>query len=428
MLRLALVFAFSTLCLAPVFAENGEILDLNSGTPANPRTPPATQSPDAKANPPKTASEVDEPGFKASVKFTGNPTPKYDQSTNNANPINGPKGKAWSVPLEEGSAGPARSANGEEAPPTAPAEKAAPVPEYISPALANAIAREKAGARPVEMIPVYRAIAKSEGESASTRYRLGLALIHGGELQNGLVELEAAIAMEPKNPKYLCDYGVAALRAGWIEKSFAACQTATSITPGSARYQSALGDVHLAAQHLDNAVESYTRAVKLDPDNPAYFYNLGLAFMRKGDFKRAVDVFAEAIRLKPMPAYYCSMGLAYENMKNHKNAIECYVAALKLDKNYAYAHYLFAGIFSDGEDPTYTNKFEAIEHAQKAVKLTDSKNAQYLMGLARAYRIARDYDRATANAKKAVELEPTRPDLRREYAEIEQSKMQGLAK
>ncbi len=429
MLRLAMFSALLFCASRFMHAEDVvEILDLNTGKPVNPPTRPAPDSSTEKKPTPKGSTEVDEPGFKASVRFAGQPKPKYDQGSTDAQTITVPKNKSWSVPIEEGSNGPIPSLHSAESADAAAAEKSAATIEIISPTLASAIAREKAGAKPVEMISIYRAISKSESDNAAPHYRLGLALLRGGQIKEGLVELETTIAMEPRNPKYLCDYSVASLRAGWIEKSFAAIQAAIEVSPNTARYQSALGDVHLTAQHLPEAIEAYTRAVKLEPENSIYFYNLGLVYMRSNEFKRAAECFTEAIQLKPKPAYHCSRGLAFENMKIHKNAFLDYDAALKLDKNCAYAHYLFAGIFSDGEDPTYTNKFEAIEHAQKAVKLTDGKNAQYLMGLARAYRVARDYDRATKTAKLAVELEPARSDLRREFAEIEQSKMQGLAK
>ena len=98
--------------------------------------------------------------------------------------------------------------------------------------------------------------------------------------------------------------------------------------------------------------------------------------------------------------------------------------ALKLDKDNAYAHSLLASVYSDPEDPTYTNKFEAMSHAEKAVKLTEYSNAQYLMGLARALRISRNYDQAVLVGRKALEIEP-RDDYRRELVKIEQMRAEG---
>jgi len=427
MLRLAIVLVLS-FCFRCSFAENvGEILDPN--TPARAPVPDSKTAPEKKDPAPATSpgGAVDEPGFKASVKFGSSPAPKYDLSTKGGNQIPVPKtGSVWTVPLEDGYSAPANPAANA---PATPDEKTPATVENISPQLASVIAREKGGAKLKDIIPAYQAIVNSDKENAAAHYRLGLAQIRGGDLQSGVNELETTIRLQPSNPKYLCDYAVAALRAGWVEKSFAACQAAIAAAPKNPRYHSALGDVHLAADHIPDAIEAYTRAVKLEPDNPGYIYNLGLAYMRGKDFKRSLDLFNEAIRLKPQsPQYYCSRGLAYENSKNIRGAMEDYGAAIKLDKNFPYAHYLIAGVFSDPIDPTYTDPLEAVEHADKAVKLTNFKNAEYLIGLARALRVARKYDQAAIAAKKAVELEPARSDYRQLLAEYEDLKMKGSVK
>ena len=243
----------------------------------------------------------------------------------------------------------------------------------------------------------------------------------------GLPQMETAIALQPRNPKYLCDYGIAALRAGWVEKAFAACQEAVNLSSQNGRYLSALGDVHLAAGHTVEATECYRRAIVTDPKNSAYFFNLGLAYSRQREMKAAIEAYSEAITLKPSePHYHCSRGLAFENLQNIKGAMEDYLTALKIDNKCAYAHYLLAGLFSDPDDPTYTNQFQAVDHAEKAVKLTGYKNAQYIMGLARALRVARNYEQAADVAKKAVELEPGREDYRREWSTFERLKKSGF--
>jgi tetratricopeptide (TPR) repeat protein len=427
-----LPFALAFLCLflnvSSYSEEAADILDANAAS--QPKTAPATAAPETPPATPATAPRnqplgtVDEPGFKASAKFAGNPAPNYDLGTKSNNAIPVPKKNAWAVPLEDGAANSTQTEKGIE--PNSADEKSKSFPEDISPALAGAIAREKAGEKARVMVPVYQAIVNADDQNAAAHYRLGLAWLRSGELQKGLPELETTIALQPKNPKYLCDYGIAALRAGWVEKAFAACNAAVAAAPSNARYLSALGDVHLAAGHLAEAAEAYKRAIEHDSQNSTYLYNLGLAYMHSRDFKHATEIINEAIRMKPNnSAYYCSRGLAFENLKNVKMAIQDYVAAIKLDKNNAYAHYLYAGVFSDPDDPTYTNRFEAVDHAEKAVKLTNYKNAQYLMGLARALRVAHNYEQASQIAKKAIELEPGRDDYRRELALYEEMKMPG---
>ena len=113
------------------------------------------------------------------------------------------------------------------------------------------------------------------------------------------------------------------------------------------------------------------------------------------------------------------------NLGKGKEAIRDYTAALVLERNNAYAHFLLASAYSDPNDPTYTSAAEAVEHAERAARLTEFKNAQYLMGFARALRVARKYEMAVEIAKKAIALEP-RDEFRKELTEFERLRNEGL--
>lgn len=392
--------------------------DLLESNPQPPQPPPVVNKEK------KPLGIVDEPGFKATAKFQNAPEPSYDPLPGKPGTITPPvKHNVWSVPLEDGAQAPAVQVE----PAPAPGTKTGTTAETISPTLAGAIAREKGGAKLDEMLSLYRAISTSEPDSAAAHYRYGLILLKTKEVQKGLVEIEASIRIEPTNTKYLCDYAIAALQAGWVEKAYAACNAAVSLAPTNARYLSVMAEIHLAGGHVPEAAEMYTRAIRVDPNNANLYYNMGLVHMNARGYKRAIEFFSEALKLKPnTSAFLCSRGLAWENLKNFKLAVTDYQAAMKADGKNPYAHYLYAGIFSDTEDPTYTNRFEAIEHAEKAVKLTNYKNAQYLMGLARALRAGRNYEQAADIAKRAVELEPGRVDLRQEWQKYEKLKREGV--
>lgn len=452
---LAIVCAGALLSLAPrvraqsAGAEVIEPADTTApATPNSPATPDSTtvppaansdesKSPDgqpaqatqAPLDAPKSSRPVtrmpitvNEPDFKATAIFPETPVPKLDQDTRAPKTVAKPKQqrREFSVPPEEGVAEPITPADDKTEAAAKEKEK-----EEISPALAKVIARERSGKKLREIVPQYQDIVATEPQNAEAHYRLGLVMAKTGDLKVALQELETALKLKPGNNKFRCDYGLIAIQAGWVEKALDACRTAAQTSPAVARYQSALGDVLVAVGDVTNAVDAYTRAVNLEPQNAEYLHNLGKAFMLGRAFKRAGEVLDEAIRLKPENStYYCTRGLAFESDKAFKEAIRSYMIAVKLDKDNPYAHYLLASIYSDPVDPTYTNSFEAMDHAQKAVKLTESKNPLYLMGLARAQRLAHDYGGAVLTGLKALELQP-RDDWRQEVAEFERLKNEG---
>lgn len=378
-----------------------------------PDGPPPEPGPPARADDPKSTAKtplvVDEPDFKARAVLP-----------DKAGLPRAPERKELFLPQEDGVSADDQAAGKEQ-----PAAESA-AREDISAALAKAISKGREGKLPRDMAPLYQAVVEAEPENAPAHYRLGLALARCGDLAGGLAEMEKAVALQPANPKYQCDYGLVALQSGALEKAFQACRAAANAAPLSARYQSALGDCLVAAGRTLEAAEAYLRAVHAAPSNAEYIHNLGVAHIHAGAYKKAVDILGEALRLRPeQPAYYCSRGLARMNQKDIREAVRDFTKALLLDKNNAYAHFLLASAYSDPDDPTFTSSAEALAHAEKAVRLTQGRNAQYLMGLARALRVARYYDKAAETARKAVALEP-REDFRKELSQFEQLRNQGV--
>lgn len=408
---------------APVAPIEPAPLPVSPVKPVAPIETAATPEPARTTAPLPSELNIDEPGFKASVRVIAPPPEKNFDAPISKSPKKYTRPAVWSLPQEEGPDGQIIS-GGPIGPGGAAPTAGVPVEETISPALAQVIARERNGKKAHELVPQYQQVAKAEPENTEAIYRLGLALLKDGQIVEGTASLEEAMVRAPANPKYQCDYGLALLRAGQREKALIACQSAAVNAPAVARYQSALGDCFLTLGRGQEAAESYQRAMNIEPNNSDYVYNFGLAQMSLKMFKKAIEVFDEAIRLKPSnPQYFCSRGVALENTKKPREALGCYQQALRIDKNNANAHYLVARIYSDPDDPTYTSSLEAVEHAQTAVKLTKWKNAEYVMGLARALRVAHNFDEAVAMARKAIQLE-ARDEYRKELDALE--KLQTL--
>ena len=371
--------------------------------------------------------EIDEPGFKAKAVFPEGTAPLATAAPGQPAAPGYKKlfRREWTVPEEDGQPG---SLVKEDAAETSRGEAAEAAKEQISPALAKVIAREKGNTKKnaKEMALAYQEVIKNERENAPAYYRLGLTFMRSNELVNAMNALDAAVVLDPKNTKYLCDAGLAALKAGNIDKAMRACYAASIKAPAVARYQSALGDCLSRNGNMPEALQAYSRASNLEPNNPEYIHNLAACNLRAGAFRKTIEIVEEAIRIRPTTsAYYCTRGLAYEQTRNIKQAQQDYQRAIVLDKQNAYAFYLLAGTYSDPDDPTFTNGYEAVMAASQAVKLTQERHAQYLMGLARALRASHDYDQAIVIAKQAVAMEP-RDDYRMELAKLEKGKREGF--
>jgi tetratricopeptide (TPR) repeat protein len=415
------VFVISLVLALSAAAARAEVIQPDDKVPPK---PPLIQQPgrsNTLPNPADTVKpierlplNVDEPDFKARVVFPDQQATNVEPETK---PLKTQKKSTWALPQEEG----ITEAPGNEGEPAAEKE----LKEEFSPALAKAIAKDRSSKKSKDAVALYQEVVAAEPDNAEAHYRLGLALNRSGEIVSALNELEKALRLAPGSAKYQCDYGLVALSAGWIDKALVACQSAAVGAPSNARYQSALGDCLIAANRVNDASDAYSRAVHLDPNNAEYIHNLGVAYFHGKLFKKAIEVFTSAIKIKPENGlYYCSRGQAYGNYKSPKESIQDYMMAVRLDRNNAHAHFLLANALSDPEDPTFTSAVEAVELATRAVQLTQSKNAQYLMGLSRAYRVSYNYDAAIQNAKKAIVVDP-REEYKKELIKLESLKNIG---
>lgn len=279
---------------------------------------------------------------------------------------------------------------------------------------------------------VLAAVTAAEPENAEAWYRLGLERLREAEQEGrsafeaALSDMEKAAALAPKVARYHCDAGLTALRLGWTAKALDSCGRAVALAPTSPRCRSALGDALMRAGAVGRAVRCYSLAVTAAPKNPFYLHNLGRARLVNGDYIRAVQIFTEVLRLRPKDvSALLDRGVALCRAKKKREALADFRRALQLAPRNPHVHYLLGTFYSDTTDPTFTDRFRSVEHAQRAVKLTKGKDARYLMGLAEAYFSARMYEKAVKTGHRAVRLAP-RADYRARLAEMEAKQRGGF--
>jgi len=204
-----------------------------------------------------------------------------------------------------------------------------------------------------------------------------------------------------------------------------ACLKALQKKPGWGRGYNGLGNAYLAAGDCVRAAEAYGTAVQLEPKNARYIHNLGRACLSAGRYQTAVGVFGEVLRLSPASAEaYNDRASAYRELKELANAIADLRQAVSLRPEYALAHYNLGQAYIANPDAPAKDRAAALEHAQTAVRLTDYRNAHFLIGLAEVYRALRKYDLAVDAARQATMLDPGKEYLDR-LAQYEQLGKQG---
>ncbi len=99
------------------------------------------------------------------------------------------------------------------------------------------------------------------------------------------------------------------------------------------------------------------------------------------------------------------------HMHFYEEGIIHYQRALELDPNNPFVHNNLAWLYGTAENPAYRNPASALEHARRAVTLSEWKEATIIDTLAEAFYVNGHYPEAVATQEKALALRPDDAEL-----------------
>jgi tetratricopeptide (TPR) repeat protein len=180
---------------------------------------------------------------------------------------------------------------------------------------------------------------------------------------------------------------------------------ALRIKPDFAEAHNNIGSALVVQGKSDEAVGHFSEAVRINPDFEKAHINLGHVFFERGNLDKAFAHFSEALRIKPdYGEAHNGMGAVLTNQGRIDEAIKHFSEAVRIKPGYVKALRNLAWILATQENPAFRNGPKAVEHAERACKITGSKHPLLLDTLAAAYAEAGMFDEARLTAEKAIEL------------------------
>lgn len=257
------------------------------------------------------------------------------------------------------------------------------------------------------------ALAVTDGNYLA-EHNLGVALTaQPRALTEAVQHLEAAVMLDPNNPRAHTDLGNALVNMpGRLSDAVAEYRAALQMAPDAAITHNDLGNTLLQIPgHTDEAIAEYKAALRLKPDYAEAHNNLGRALSEEpGRLPEAISEYEAALRLKP------DYALARRNLdaalandpKRLPEAIAHQEASLQEDPNSAEAHSNLASALA--QVPGRLG--DAIAEYQTALRLNpNSAEVHYNLGVALA-RTQEGLPDAIAQYEEALRLKP-------DYAEAE---------
>jgi serine/threonine-protein kinase len=178
-----------------------------------------------------------------------------------------------------------------------------------------------------------------------------------------------------------------------------------------------MGALYLGEQQFDKAIQEYSEAVRLSPGAPEAQLALGVAYRMKGDLGRAQQAFESALGKNPTTAEgQRLLADLYAEQKLYSEAVQHYKEALQIEPNNAESHNNLAWLYATCEDPKWRDLHAALEHARRAVELTQWKEAEFIDTLAETNYARGSYREAVRVQLIALHLDPQNPELQEHMA------------
>jgi len=164
----------------------------------------------------------------------------------------------------------------------------------------------------------------------------------------------------------------------------------------------------------DQAAIEYRGALRIDPDSAtelilsSFFrahYDRGVALQGQGKIDEAITHYQNALKIRPdSVATHNALGTALQDQGKFTEAISHYQKALEVDPKYAPAQNNLAWVLATCPEESICNGTEAVELAERAVRLSDRRDPASLDTLAAAYAEAQQFSKAVATAQEALAL------------------------
>ncbi|MGH9395489.1 MAG: rhomboid family intramembrane serine protease [Terriglobia bacterium] len=198
--------------------------------------------------------------------------------------------------------------------------------------------------------------------------------------------------------------------AGNADRARALLERASQLEPHDARVQEALGLAALETHHYDDAIREFSAVLRVNPFLPAEAIRLAAAYEAKNEVAKARSVLeSSAARMPGNPAILEALGEVCSRLKLYAEAIKRYNQALKIAPNSALVHNNLAWLYATCEDLHYRNPALALQHAARAVQLTQGRLPDSIDTLAAALYANSRFREAAETEARAVQLDPHNP-------------------
>jgi tetratricopeptide (TPR) repeat protein len=234
---------------------------------------------------------------------------------------------------------------------------------------------------------------------------LGAALLRGGRIDEAILQFQKAVELTPDLPGVHNNLGIALLRKGAVDEAIPYFQKALDVKPDFADAHNNLGIALLRKGTVDEAIPHFQKALEVEPDFADAHDNLGMALLQKGKADEAVPHFQEALEVDPHRAQtHYHLGSALYSQGKIREALARWREGLRAEPNSLPLLKQTAWVLATCPLASIRNGPEAVELAERAIKVSAGRDPGLLDVLAAAYAAVGRFPEAIRTAHRALDL------------------------
>jgi protein O-mannosyl-transferase len=240
---------------------------------------------------------------------------------------------------------------------------------------------------------------------ADAYYNLGNAQVSLGRPDEAIAQYQKALKINPDYAEAHSNLGAVMAQQGKLTEAIAHFQKALEIRSDDAKIRYNLGNAFRQQGRLAEAIPQYQKTLEIKPDYVDAHNNLGNALAICGQFSEAMAHYRKALEIKPGDAVaHNNLRTALDGRERLYETVGHYQKALKINPDDADVLNKLAWLRATCPEVLIRNGAEAVELAERAVKLSGGREPAILDTLAAAYAEAGRFSEAVETAQKAIDF------------------------